>query len=66
MEFNRNNYYSQTDVVKKYRISIIKYKQLIQDNNIPIESFEADLGGYKVKTVYVSKEVIDALKIALR
>lgn len=62
--FIRNSYYSQTEAVKKFRITVKKYKEIIKD--MEQVNREIDLGGYTVTTIYIRKELIDALKIELR
>jgi hypothetical protein len=64
--FPHSQYYSQTEVVRKYRVSVKAFKQLLVDRNIQVVSREADLGDLKVKTVYVRKEDINKLKLEKR
>lgn len=64
MQFNREKYYSITDVLKKYLISSKQYKELIKD--LPKVGREADLGIFKVNAVYVLREDIEGLNLTLR
>lgn len=64
--FPREQYYSQTEIVKRYKVSVKKCKELIQAHNIPVLSKKIDLGGYFVDTIYVPKEAIDKLNLTKR
>jgi len=59
--FDRDKYYSLTEVVKKFKISRVKYHQLLKDKNIPIESTLIDYGDYRIETIYVERSIIDGL-----
>ena len=62
----RSNYYSFTEVIKKYKISIVKYHALLKEKNIPFESVHIDFGTYQMNTIYVLKTTIDSLQLPLR
>lgn len=63
---NRGEYYSFTEVLRRFKISRDKYHQLIKDKKLPVESTLIDFGDYTIKTIYVKKELIDALNLPLR
>lgn len=62
----RNDYYSLTEVVKKFKISRVKYHKLIQEMDLPIETVNIDYGTYQINTIYIKKEIIDSLNLPLR
>lgn len=62
----RDKYYSLTDVLRRFKISRFKYHQLIKEKNIEVESTQIDYGNFIINTVYVKKEIIDALNLPLR
>lgn len=62
----RDKYYSLTDVLRRFKISRFKYHQLIKEKNIEVESTLIDYGNFIINTVYVKKEIIDALNLPLR
>ena len=66
MMFNRKLYYSQTDVVKRFKVSIKQFKQLLVENNIPQINKEINLGMFEVTTIYVLKSDIDKLNLEIR
>lgn len=62
----RDKYYSLTDVLRRFKISRDKYHKLIKEKNIEVESTLIDYGNFIINTVYVKKEIIDALNLPLR
>lgn len=64
--FNREAYLSQTEIVKNYKVSVKKFKELLKEHNIPVVSNKADLGLYSVNTVYILKEDIGKLNLDKR
>jgi hypothetical protein len=58
---DRSKYYSLTEVVKKFKISRLKYHQLLKEKEIPFESVPIDFGNYQMETIYVKKEIIESL-----
>lgn len=64
--FKRADYYSQTDVVKLFKISVKAFKQAILANNITQVNIDINMGDYSMVTVYVAKEDIDKLNLELR
>jgi hypothetical protein len=58
--------YSQTELHRKFRISVPKRRQLLIDKEIPVINFNADLGGYVVKVCYVKKDYKDKLNLHVR
>lgn len=63
---DRSKYYSQTEVIKKFKISREKYHQLIIDNNIAFETVLIDYKTYQINTIYILKETIDKMNLQLR
>lgn len=61
--FNRGAYYSQTEVLKQFKISRKAYNKLIVDLQLPVVSKSINLGEFSVKTVYIEKEIIDKLNL---
>lgn len=64
--FPRNQYYSQTELVKTFQISSKKLKEAIVANNIPVIKKDIDLGEYSVKGLYVLKTDIAKLNLKPR
>jgi hypothetical protein len=64
--FDRSKYYSQTEALKIFKISMARYKRCLLENNIPVVSHPVDLGGYLVDTKYVLKEDIEKLNLSKR
>ena len=64
--FNRSEYYSITDVLRRYKISRVKYHQLIKERNLPIHNVFIDMGNYTMTAQYIKKEIIDNLGLELR
>jgi hypothetical protein len=64
--FEREKYYFQTDVLKNYKISAKKFKQLLHKKNIPIKSLDANMGYCQLKTIYILKTDIDNLSLSVR
>jgi hypothetical protein len=66
MDFQRELYFSQSEVCKLYKISAKKFKKIITDNNLPVIENEITLHTspegkpYQVKSIYVKK--IDFIK----
>ncbi len=64
--FPRQLYYSQTEIVKQFSITVKGLKQLIADHQIPAVTKDVDLGEYAVKALYYLKEDIDKLGLTKR
>lgn len=64
--FNREAYLSQTEIVKNYKVSVKKFKELLNEHNIPVVSHKADLGLYSVNTIYILKEDLSKLNLDKR
>jgi len=64
--FQRDLYYSQTDVIRKYKISVKKYKELIKEKGFNIHSVHIDYITYSMDTIYILKSDIDSLGLELR
>lgn len=64
--FARNTYYSQTQIIKQFKISAKQLKELLSSKNIPVISKSVDLGEYSVDAMYITKEAIDKLNLQLR
>ena len=64
--FPRNKYYSQTDVLKKYKINAKDYQDILQQKKIDIVSKDINLGEFNVKTIYVLKKDVEVLNLQLR
>lgn len=64
--FPREKYYSQTEIIKTYQISVKRFKELVQKHNIPVLSKNVNLGTYSVNTVYVLREDVEKLKLNKR
>jgi len=62
----RSKYYSQTDVLKKYKLSAEQYKLLIDQHQITTYQPKIDLGTYQVQAIYTLKSEIDSLNLELR
>lgn len=62
--FQRHLYYSQTEVLKKYQISLKKYKEILptltQINNV------VDMGTHTLTTIYVLRTDIERLGLKER
>lgn len=65
-DFPRSEYYSQTEAIKKFKISVQTFKQLLVDNNIQVVSRRVNLGEFEVDTLYVRKTDIDQLNLQKR
>ncbi len=67
---NRNYYYSQTEVVKLFKVSINRFKQLIIENNISVVSHELMMGTllkpYTVTTIYILKDDVTKMNLEPR
>lgn len=57
--FERDKYYSQTEAVKKFKVSIKSLKQLILDHQIEVVTKDVDLGLYSVKAIYINRVKLD-------
>lgn len=66
MNFPRGQYYSQTELVKTFQISIKGAKQLITDGLVDVVTKDVDLGEYSVKALYYPKDVVDKLTLKKR
>lgn len=64
--FDRDKYYSQTDVVKKFKISVKKYKELLKEKGFKVHTTHIDYVTYTIDTIYVLKSDIDSLGLELR
>jgi hypothetical protein len=64
MLFERSKYYNQTDVYKKYKVSLKVLKSLLQP--LKVISREVDLGTYSVTAYYYLKQDIEDLHLPLR
>ena len=62
----RNKYYSQTEILKKYDIKLQAFTALVRDANIQAVDRPTSLGTYNVTAHYYAKEDIDNLRIPLR
>ena len=62
--FERNKYYSQTEVLKKYKISLKQFRDLLKNMNVIKKKI--DLGNYEVITCYVLKEELESLDLELK
>ena len=63
---DRSLYYSFTEVIKKFKISRVKYHALLKEKNIPFESVHIDFGTYQMNTIYVLKTTIESLNLEIR
>lgn len=61
--FERSKYYSQTEIVSLFQISVKRLKELIADRQIKATEKDVDLGGYSVKALYYLREEIDKLNL---
>lgn len=64
--FNRSEYYSQTDVLRLFKISRVKYHALLKERNLNTLSVTIDMGDYTMVTKYVKREIIDNLGLEKR
>lgn len=62
LNFPRDKYYSQTELLKKFKITSKELKAL----NLPYIKKEIDLGTYSVQAKYFPKEVVHELDLPLR
>jgi hypothetical protein len=64
--FPRSEYYSQTEVLKLYKVNADTYKRILTEKNIPTVNKQIDLGGYMATTIYVLKSDVHALGLTPR
>lgn len=64
--FPRHLYYSQTDVLRRYRISAKDYQRLLEERGIEPVRRAVMLDGYKVETTYVLIDVVEKLNLEQR
>jgi DNA invertase Pin-like site-specific DNA recombinase len=66
MNFPRDTYYSQTEIIKTFKISAGALNKLITAHQIPATNLPINLGTYSVISKYYHKEDIDKLNLQLR
>ena len=64
--FKRSNYYSQTEVIKTYKISVKGYQQMIADHSFYVVSVPINQGDYTMMTIYVAKQDVESLNLVIR
>jgi 3-mercaptopyruvate sulfurtransferase SseA len=65
-QFPRHLYYSQTDVLRGYRISAKAYQALLEERGIEPVKRVVVLDGYQVETVYVLISEVEKLNLEQR
>lgn len=62
----KEEYYSITDVLRRFKIGRKEYHKLIKDKLLPVISSLVDYGNYKMNVIYIKKEIIDSLNLEIR
>lgn len=62
----RDLYFSQTQVVKHYQVSVKQLKMLLDEHKVEVHHKEVNLGEYKVTAQYIMKEDIHKLNLQPR
>lgn len=61
--FPRNLYFSQTEVIKLFKITPKAYKALLEAQKIPVVSTTIDYNTYTLKTLYALKSNVMKLNL---
>ncbi|RZK45966.1 MAG: hypothetical protein EOO97_00075 [Pedobacter sp.] len=64
--FNRGDYYSQTEVLKTYKVSSKRYQELLEEHGVEPIRRPVQMEGYEVNTLYVLKEDLEKLNLEKR
>lgn len=64
--FPRHLYYSQTDVLRRYRVSARDYQALLEERGIEPVKRVVILDGYEVETIYVLITDVEKLNLEQR
>ncbi len=64
--FDRDSYYSKTDVVKKFKISSKKFDALVSEKALKEVNNDIVYFDYTITTRYILKSDIDSLNLQLR
>lgn len=59
MNFPRENFYSQTDCIRLFKMSVKRFKAFVELNNIEPIKVSVDLGTYKTTALYYPKDIIE-------
>lgn len=65
-KMDRNKYYSQTDIITRFKITPKELKQLIIYHNIPVIEKQISFGVYSVTAIYIVKEDIERLQLPIK
>lgn len=64
--FSRSEYLSQSEVLKTFKITAKAYQELLVQQDVRTVRREADMGGYRVRTLYVKKGDVERLQLEKR